>query len=257
MNFKPFNYKRFPMSPARSKRRTKEEIIAQNKANNDLCAEYKTASPKRRGQIFQEYYEGNISWTNYWSRWSREHWEELTQIYVSYWHEAFMRYTPKSEASVFNFYMNLVYKSKASRAYEDWLEKDRNMELTYSMRDNGKDLDRKETFIHPQSEWDREILRDKLCRKLDTQEANIVSGYFFGDRDLSEIRKKDTDLSETGFYKRYQKMLNKLIVNVTREELYEIASQKVDKHPLAFIAKKQKEHRRRVGGERVKMEITV
>lgn len=245
MSYRPMAWKVLP----KRRRRTSEEVFAQNKRNNDLALEYKTASPRRRGEIFQQYYDENQYWTLAWPRWSREHWEELTQIYVSYWHVAFMRYTPRTEGSVFNFYMNMVYKSKASREYEDWLEKDRNLGLTFKVQ--GDELERKETFIHPQSEWDRNVLREKLCRSLDRQERTIVSEYFFGDKALTEIRKTETDLSQTGFYKRYQKMLDKMALSVSKEELQEIAAQKVDKHPLAFIAKKQKEHRRRVDGERV------
>jgi hypothetical protein len=227
-------------------RKTKEEILYWEGHNKELVAEYKTASPRRRGEIFSEYYEGNKFFLTYWGRWEREHWAELTQIFVSYWHEAFMGYNPTSEKSVFNFYMDRKYKARASMAYRYWIRKEsKNVDYEFSDDDTKKVRNvRKELFIHPQSDFDRSLLRTKLCRNLDKKEIDLVEKIFFENESLVDIVKdqfaskgkqftvKQISQASYNFKKRtYESLLDKLYLNVSREDLETLASQNDEDHP--------------------------
>lgn len=235
--------------PKKQKRRTSEEVYAQNKKNNDLAAEYKTASPWRRAEIFEEYYEGNQYWIRSWPRWDAEHWNELTQIFVSYWHEAFMRYSPTTERSVFNFFMDRLYKSSASQEYRRWINKEaRNTDFEFDREDGSEKRQegkvRKEFFVHPQSDFDRAILRSKLCRNLDSREIDIVEKHFFGNEKIVDLMKDQfgaenqeftvKQISQAAYNfkkKHYDALLDKLYLNVSRDELLELASQNDSDHP--------------------------
>lgn len=235
---------------AKRKRRSSEEVAAQNKKNNDLAAEYKTATPWRRKEILQEYYDGNRWWVGSWPRWSREHWEELTQIFVSYWHEAFMRYSPQSESSVFNFFMDRIYKSTASQDYKRFLKKTQEgLGLEYEPGVKGEELKpRKEIFLDTRSDLDRARLRVKLCRNLDTAELDLVDAHFFSGESLYELVKKESlaagkelsikQISQAAYnFKRrvYDRLLDKLYLNVTKQELMDNASKPVQRHPLEYL----------------------
>lgn len=248
MSYKPMAWQSVFPAPTK-KRRSHEEVMEQQKKNHALAMEYKTASPQRRQEILQEYYDGNKFWICSWPRWDREHWAELTQIFVSYWHEAFMRYNPTTEKSVFNFFMDRLYKSTASQEYRRWINKEaRNTTYEFD-REEGTDKrqegkTRKEFFIHPQSDFDRAVLRSKLCRNLDSKEIDIVERHFFGNENIVDMLKdqftaegKSFDVKKISqaaynFKKRtYEGLLDKLYLNVKREELEELISQNDADHP--------------------------
>lgn len=248
MKYKPSAWQ--SVFPPKRKRRTSEEVQAQQLKNKNLAAEYKTASPDRRAEILQEYYDGNKYWVESWPRWSREHWAELTQIFVSYWHEAFMRYNPTSEKSVFNFYMDRLYKSTASQDYKRWIKKEQANEgievNNPDLKDRGEHV-RKEFFIHPQSDFDRALLRSKLCRNLDSHEMDVVERHFFENEALVDIIREKLSAEKGGYTikqlsqaaynfkkKNYEKILDKLSLNVSRDELRDLARQNCEDHPQKF-----------------------
>lgn len=247
MTFKPRFYT--TVGEAKKKRRTKEEVEEQNRRNNELAAEYKTASQKRRQEIFEEYYSGNKFWIGTWRNWDFTHWAELTQIFVSYWHEAFMAYTPFTEKSIFNFYMDRMYKSRASRDHRFFLERNnRCTNLEFTFQDNDE-KPRRELFIHPQSEYDIADLRRKLVRSLDSQERSVVEGYFFGDNTLEEVIESVIEIPETAgkrstsplaaaryqFKKKYDGLLDKLYLRLNKEDLRAMCSNSRFEHPLNYM----------------------
>lgn len=229
-------------------RKSKEEIERQNAVNNALAAEYKHATQERRTEILDEYYHGNEGFIKIWPHWDKQHWEDLTQIFATYWHAAFMRYTPNNESSVFNFYMERMYKSRASRDYRYYLNRQSRTVSTEFEFSNGDVKEVRELLVHPISTADKSDLKAKLSRCLDDYEKNILEGYFYGDRKLSEIRKTDTKLSPTGFLRRYEKMLTKMMLSVSRDDLRDLAHEVPQLHPLHAIGKKTKETRVRVNG---------
>ncbi len=247
MSYKPMAWQSVFPAP-KKRRRSHEEVMAQQEKNHALAMEYKSASPNRRSEILQEYYDGNKYWVCSWPRWSHEHWAELTQIFVSYWHEAFMRYNPTTEKSVFNFFMDRLYKAAASQDYRRWIQKEA---LNSAYEFNRDEVDkhregkaRKEFFIHPQSDFDRAVLRTKLCRNLDTKEIDLLERHFFQNEKLVDIMKEDfkakrndytvKQISQAAynFKKRsYEELLDKLYLNVTKQELKDLVSQNDSDHP--------------------------
>ncbi len=174
---------------------------AQNARNNELAAEYKEANDERRTEILTEYYESNEKFVNSWVRWDREHWAELTQMFVTHWHRAFSEYKPYTDTSVFNFYMDQKYKRWASEDYKRWLKRT-NFWTGYELSSDGFKEEsskyRKELYVHPTSESDREILRHQLCRNLDDKERFIINDHFFGDMSHEETAQANFKMGKQG-----------------------------------------------------------
>lgn len=165
----------------------------QNDVNKALAAEYKTATDKRRHEILEEYYRSNESFTCVWRQWEREHWEELTQNFVTHWHRAFMEFKPTTPTANFNLFMHCKYKSRASMDHKMYLRKTSkwNM-LEDSYAGEGEKENKKvqkELYIHPSSETDKSLLRWNLNRKLDLDpgEVIIMDNYFFGDMTQNDV----------------------------------------------------------------------
>jgi hypothetical protein len=238
-------------------RKSKEEVARQNKINNALAAEYKTASQSRRTKIMDEYYHGNEGFVKIWPKWDRCHWEDLTQIFATYWHAAFMRYTPYSEDSVFNFFMERLYKARASRDFRQFLHKQSKGTGTEFIFSNGDVKERSELFVHPQSDYDRAELRLKLSRSLDEHEKNILDSYFFGEKTLDQVfEESDYDLNKIGkrsnipgksarydFNKKYEAMLDKMYLNTSKEELRQIIPTHEELHPLFYANNQERINR--------------
>jgi hypothetical protein len=216
-----------------------------NDNNIRIVLEYQTATPWRRAEIFEEYYKNNVKWITRWPRWDYQHWDELTQIYVSYWHEYFMRYKKTSEKSVFNFYMENCCRSRASKDYISWLEKGRRL---FNPENLPQEQKLKESFVNPQSEYDKAVLRTRLNRCLDSKDMDALKEHVYGDRELNEIMGDELKAlgelvtpkacyARTNHFKRYRlrDLRDRLSMFTSPEELYDLISAQDIEHPLAVL----------------------
>lgn len=163
----------------------------QNTLNNALALEYKTASDERRSEIFEIYYAENERFVCSWPRWHREHWAELTQMFATHWHRAFIEYTPVNDKSVFNCYMQVRFKRWASEDYKAYLMKSSGWTSTEWGCDADEKQLRKELWIHPTSSLDKDRLREKLNRVLDDREKIILDKHFYEGQSHSEVMLSD------------------------------------------------------------------
>lgn len=259
---KQANWMTFTRTRAFKKKDT--DFTALNQNNIRIVLEYQTATPWRRKEIFEEYYRTNEYWINRWPRWDHVHWDELTQIYVSHWHEYFMRYKKTSEKSVFNFYMENCCRSRASGDYISWLEKGRRL---FNPESLPKERKLKESFVNPQSEYDKAVLRARLNRCLDSKDMEVLTQHVYGDRDLNEIMGDELEelgelvtpkavYARTNHFKRYRlrELRDRLSLFTSPEELYDLISAQDIEHPLAML--KQNEPSRLVHhSHRKKVEV--
>ncbi len=212
-------------------------VMGQNENNNRLAAEYKTATDERRQEIFEEYYANNELFITTWKRWEREHWAELTQNFVTLWHTYFSRYTPTSDKSVFNFYMDQTAKRHAAEDYKRFIQRT-NCWTGYESRpgDEYKSESgryRKELYVHPTSASDVATLKSQLCRNLDTKEQQIMEHYFFGDMSHTEVAESFFQMGKMGkkskspggvskysyhYRNTWDNMLRKLAIHYKRED---------------------------------------
>lgn len=101
------------------KRRNKRFTISKEdlkKKNVELVVEYKTASADRRGEILNEYFELNRSFVNYFPKFFGNYRDEIINIFVSMWPEAFMNFDPARDVDV-NSYLSMFVKKHAIREF--------------------------------------------------------------------------------------------------------------------------------------------
>jgi hypothetical protein len=168
---------------------TSEEKKELHMENETLARAYKVASPAVKQAILRRYFEANESFvTSCWRKWRREFWPELTQIFVSKWHEAFENYAPETDESIFNCYMDRKYKWATSEELKKWLKREALHEELAPALPDGSVLERPEL-----STWADELnkavvaLYTTLASGLDKQELVVLNEHFFGDKPLGEI----------------------------------------------------------------------
>lgn len=92
---------------------SKEEIKERNLA---LVMEYKSATPKRRGEILSEYYHLNLRFVTYFPKFHGDYREEIINTFVTMLPEFFMRFDPTQGIDL-NSYLAMFAKKNAVREF--------------------------------------------------------------------------------------------------------------------------------------------